>query len=200
MDGLNISMKGKGERKMKKMQRTFYSRASIIISVFFFALLALALPARAAELKIGYANLQRALNECDAGLKAKDTLKDEAKKLEDQLNVKQEELKKLKDEIDKKSNVWNKETKETKENEFKAKSQDFQKQYVQYGDDLNKKKQDTEAKIIDDLRDVVEELAKKKGYTYVFERSVGGLLYAPPQDDLTDEVIKVYNKQYRNGK
>lgn len=185
---------------MKKMRQTLDSRVSIVVGVFFIALLALVLPARAAELKIGYANLQRALNECEAGVKAKDTLKDEAKKLEDQLNVKQEELKKLREEIDKKSNVWNKETKEAKENEFKSKSQDFQKQYLQYGDDLNKKKQDTEAKIIDDLRDVVEEIAKKKGYTYVFERSVGGLLYAPAQDDLTDEVIKAYNKQYRNGK
>jgi len=193
-------MKGKGEREMKKIRQTLDSRVSIALGVFLFALMALALPARAAEIKIGYANLQRALNECDAGVKAKETLKDEAKKLEDQLNVKQEELKKMREEIDKKSNVWNKETKDQKENEFRAKSQDFQKQYVQYGDDLNKKKQDTEAKIIDDLRDIVEEIAKKKGYTYVFERSVGGLLYAPAQDDLTDEVIKAYNKQYRNKK
>ncbi len=184
---------------MKKMQRMSRSRVSII-GVLLLAFLALGVPAGAAELKIGYANLQRALNECDAGLKAKEDLKKEAKKLEGQLNVKQEELKKLRDEIDKKSTLWNKETKDAKESEFKAKSQDFQKEYMQYGDDLNKKKQDREAKIIDDLRDVVEEIAKKKGYTYVFERSVGGLLYAPAKDDLTDDVIKVYNKRYKEGK
>ncbi len=182
-----------------KMLSTVQKRGLIIFGLII-SVLILTIPARAAELKIGYANLQRALNECDAGLKAKDTLKDEAKKLEDELNVKQEDLKKLRDEIDKKANAWNKETKEAKENEFKSKSQDFQKQYMQYGDELNKKKQDTEAKIIDDLRDVVEELAKKKGYTYVFEKSVGGLLYAPPQDDLTDEVVKVYNKRFKNSR
>lgn len=168
--------------------------------LIFLALLIFAAPAGAAELKIAYANLQKALNESEAGLKAKDTLKDEAKKLEDELNVKQEEIKKLKAEIDKKGSVWNKETKDAKEADFKNKTQEFQKKYMEYGEQLNKKKQDTESDIIDELRAVVEEIAQKKGYTYVFERSVGGLLVAPASDDLTDEVIKVYNKEFRAKK
>ncbi len=151
--------------------------------------------AKAADTKIAYASLQKALNEGIAGTKAKETLKEEAKKLEDALNVKQEELKKLKDEIEKKKNVWNKETREAKEKEFDAKKQDFQKQYVKYGEELNKKKQETEQKIIDELRGIVEELAKKKGLTFVFEKSIGGLLYAPEDLDITDEVIKEHNKR-----
>lgn len=168
--------------------------------LLFLALLIFAAPVGAAELKIAYANLQKALNECEAGIKAKDTLKDEAKKLEDELNVKQEELKKLKAEIDKKGSVWNKDTKDAKEADFRNKTQEFQKKYMEYGEQLNKKKQETESEIIDELRGVVEEIAQKKGYTYVFERSVGGLLVAPASDDLTDEVIKVYNKEFRARK
>lgn len=166
-----------------------------ILSAFIMA----SAPALAADLKIGYANLQKALNDSEAGLKAKEDLKNEAKKLEDELNVKQESLKKMKEEIDKKASVWNKETKEAKEAEFKAKSQEFQKQFMQYGDDLNKRKQDSEAQIIEDLRDVVEDIAKKKGYTYVFEKAVGGLLYAPPEADITEDIIKAYNKKYKAG-
>jgi len=169
---------------------------SIIIGVFV-ALMAFARPSASAEIKIGYANLQRALNECTAGVKAKESLKEEAKKLEDALNVKQEELKKLKDEITKKKSLWNKETTEQKEQELNAKAQDFQRQYMQYNDDLNKKKVSTEAQIIEDLKSVVEEVAKKKGYTYVFEKSVGGLLHAPADTDLTDEVIKTYDKRQK---
>ncbi|HXI09621.1 MAG TPA: OmpH family outer membrane protein [Thermodesulfobacteriota bacterium] len=168
--------------------------------LLFLALLFFVAPAGAAELKIAYANLQKALNECEAGMKAKDTLKEEAKKLEDELNAKQEELKKLRAEIDKKGSVWNKDTKDAKEADFKNKSQEFQKKYMEYGEQLNKKKQDTESDIIDELRGVVEEIAQKKGYTYVFERSVGGLLVAPASDDLTDEVIKQYNKEFRAKK
>lgn len=165
-------------------------------AIIFFMLL-ISGQAVSAELKIGYANLQKALNECEAGIKAKDDLKAEAQKLEDELGKEQEALKKLKDEIDKKAGVWNKETRDSKEKDFKARTADFQKKFMDYGEQLNKRKQETEARIIENLRDVVEEVAKKKGMTFVFERSVGGLLYAPKEHDITDEVIKLFNKKSR---
>ncbi|MBI5563092.1 MAG: OmpH family outer membrane protein [Deltaproteobacteria bacterium] len=163
-------------------------------------MLAAAAPAFAKETKIGHANLQRALNECDAGVKAKAQLEDEAKKLEDELNAQQEDLKKMKDEIDKMGAVWNKETKDAKEADFRTRSEDFRKKFMDYGDELNKKKQDRENLIIEDLRSLVDEIAKKKGYSYVFEKSIGGLLYAPASDDITDEIIKAYNKRANKDK
>lgn len=159
-----------------------------------------ALPAAAAGLKIGHADLQKALNDCEAGKNAKATLQEEAKRLEGELNAKQEDLKKMKQEIDKKGSIWNKETREAKEMDFKVKSQQFQKQFMEYGEKLNKKKQDLESNIIKSLRDIVADIAKQQGYTYVFERSVGGILYAPDGDDLTPAVIKDYDKRYREKK
>ncbi len=150
-------------------------------------------PAGAAELKLGYANLQKALNECEAGKKAKDDIKEQAEKLEGELNKEQESLKKLKGDIDKNANIWNPATRETKEKEFKTRTAEFQKKYMEYGEQLNKRKQDTEARIIAEMRDLVEEIAKKKGMTFAFERSVGGVLYAPKELDLTDEVIRAHN-------
>lgn len=163
------------------------------VFVLFAWFLVSAAPAAAADVKIGYVNLQKALNECQAGIKAKEDLKVEAEGLEAELGKKQEELKKMKDELDSKSKVWNKETREAKEKDFRTKTADFQKKFMEYGEELNKKKQDSEARIIKDLRDIVEEIAKKKGMTFVFEKSVGGLLYAPKDADLTDEVIKAFD-------
>ena len=163
------------------------------VFVLFAWFLVSAAPTAAAEVKIGYINLQKALNECQAGIKAKEDLKVEAQGLEEELGKKQEELKKMKEELDSKSKVWNKETREAKEKDFRTRTADFQKKFMDYGEELNKKKQDSEAKIIKELRDIVEETAKKKGLTFVFEKSVGGLLYAPKDLDLTDEVIKAYD-------
>lgn len=177
--------------KKEKTMRMTKAISAVIITL----VLLVSGNALAAELKIGYANLQKALNECDAGVKAKEDLKAEAQKLEDELNKEQETLKKLKDELDKKSAVWNKETKDSKERDFRARTADFQKKFTEYGEKLNNRKQETEANIIEELRDVVEEIAKKKGMSFVFERSVGGLLYAPKDYDITDEVIKAYNKK-----
>lgn len=172
---------------------------SFVLTVFVacLALHALASSSAAAEMKIGYANLMKALNESEAGLKAKEYLKEEKKKLEEALNAKQEELKKMKEEIDKKGGVWNKETLETKEKEFRTKRDEFQKLYMEYDEQLKKKEQEKQGQIIEDLTSVVEEVAKKRGLTYVFERSVGGLIYAPSEADITDEVIKTYNKKYK---
>ncbi len=154
----------------------------------------------AGELKIGYANLQRALNECEAGKSAKEALQREAKGKEEELNRKEQELKALREEIEKKSAVWNAETRARKEREFQTKSQEFQKQYMEYGEELNRKKRETEGRIIDELREIVNEIAERDGYTYIFEVSLGGVLYGPPEADITDEVIKVYNERFREGR
>lgn len=168
-----------------------------ILAPVILLLLAFALPASAGGVKIGYADLQKALNRSDAGVNAKESLKEEAAKLEKELNAEQARIKKFKQEIDKKKNVWKKNTLIAKEKAFNAKAQAFQKKFVKYNDSLNKKKVEKEAEIIKELRSIVRELAKKKGYTYVFEKSAGGILYEPADDDLTDDVIKAFNIRTR---
>jgi len=168
-----------------------------ILAPVLFLLLAFTLPASAGGIKIGYADLQKALNRSDAGVNAKEALKGEAAKLEKELNAEQAQIKKCKQEIDKKKNVWKKNTLMAKEKAFNARAKAFQKKFVKYNDSLNKKKVEKEAEIIKELRSIVKELAKKKGYTYVFEKSGGGILYAPPTADLTDDVIKAFNIRTR---
>ncbi|HLC18441.1 MAG TPA: OmpH family outer membrane protein [Thermodesulfobacteriota bacterium] len=165
------------------------------VAFAFMALLILVIPAASAELKIAYADLQRALNQCDAGVKAKEDLKKEAMELEKELDVEQEELKKFKEEIDKKRSVWNAETLKAKEEEFKTRSQEFQTKFMEYNDRLNERKLDKEAEIIKELRDAVVEIADRDGYTYVFEISVGGIIHAPEDADITEEVIKIHNEK-----
>jgi outer membrane protein len=171
-----------------------------VVALALAAFLCAPMPALAKEPVFAYANLQKALNESDGGAKAKEALNEELKKQKEAFNGKQEELKKLRDEIDKKSSVMTKEAKEAREQEFKNKSQDFQRQFMESNDKLNAMRQEKEDEIVKELLDVVDEIAKKKGYTYVFERSAGGILYAPPEADITDEVIKSYNKRAKGKK
>jgi outer membrane protein len=67
---------------------------------------------------------------------------------------------------------------------------------MKYGDELNKKKQQSEGKIIDELSEVVAELAERDGYTFVLERSLGGIIVGPPEADITNEVIRAYNEKF----
>ena len=180
------------KQKERNMKRSF----AFALTLAFALILIMASPPLAAtdEFRLGYANLQRALNESEEGKQAKKELEKETKELEEVLNAEQEELKKLKEELDAKGSVWNSETREAKEREFVSRGQAFQKKFMQYREDLNKKLKKRESEIVLELHKVVQGVAEEKGLTYVFESSLGVLLHAPEGDDITDEVIETYNK------
>ncbi len=171
-----------------------------LLSVALLAMLLFAVPVMAKEVKIGYVDFLRALNECDEGLRAKERLEAEAKSIEEELNKKQEVLKTLKDEIDKKEAVWNEETAVAKKKEFNEKAEEFQMTFNEVRGELAKKQKQSEQDIIIGLTDTVKRVAKDTGYRYVFERGTAGLVYAPDSDDLTDKVVEEYNKQTRQEK
>src|SRR5262245_28424487 len=90
-------------------------------AVFLAALFAFAPIARAADLKLGYVDLQRALNEVDEGKTAKASLKREFDQKQKLLDEKQEELKRMKADLDKQSVVMAEDAKKEKQGELDRK-------------------------------------------------------------------------------
>ncbi|MBI5874263.1 MAG: OmpH family outer membrane protein [Deltaproteobacteria bacterium] len=165
---------------------------AIIVAVIFSG------AAMAAEVKIGYINLQKALNDCLAGKEAITELEAETKKRQEQVDAKQEELKKLNEEVDKKKAVWSEDMREQKQKELQAKMQEFQRFYLQSNDDLKRREQEKKTVIIKDLIELAKPMAKEKGYTFLFE--LQGLIYGPPEADLTADLIKVYDAEHKKEK
>ncbi len=165
---------------------------AIIVAVIFSG------AAAAAELKIGYINLQKALNECLAGKEAVLELETETKKRQEQVDAKQEELKKLNEEIEKKKTIWSEDVREQKQKELQARMQEFQRFYLQSNDDLKKREQEKKTVIIKDLIEIAKPMAKDKGYAFIFESQ--GLIHGLPEADLTNELIKIYDAEYKKGK
>ena len=58
---------------------------------------------------------------------------------------------------------------------------------------VSKKKDELYSPILKKAEDAIVELAKEKGYAYVFDTSAGGVIYAQPSDDLMDQVKKKLN-------
>ena len=152
----------------------------------------------AAELKLGYVNLQKALNECLAGKEAVLELETETKKRQEQIDVKQEDLKKLNEEIEKKKTVWSADMQEQKQKELQSRMQEFQRFYLQSNDDLKRREQEKKTVIVKDLIEIAKPLAKEKGYTFLFE--LQGLIYGPLEADLTNDLIKAYDVEYKKAK
>ncbi|MCK4978770.1 MAG: OmpH family outer membrane protein, partial [Candidatus Delongbacteria bacterium] len=57
-----------------------------------------------------------------------------------------------------------------------------------------KKNQTLMQPIIDKINEVIKSVSEKGKYDYVFDANTGTLLFAKPEYEITDEILKVLNK------
>jgi outer membrane protein len=147
----------------------------------------------AAEAKIGYVDLQRALNESSAGKKAKEDFRAQVDRLESQLKGKKEELDRLKEELERKGMVMRDEERRKLETEFEQKRLDLKRRFEDSQAELQKKDQELTGKIIQDLQTIIKEIGDRDGYTLIMELGTSPVLYYKKSADITDQVLSAYN-------
>ena len=147
----------------------------------------------AADVKIGYVDLQRALNESAAGKKAKEDFRGQVDKLESQLKGKKEELDRLKEELESKGTVMADDRRRKLETEFEQKRLDLKRRFEDSQAELQKKDQELTGRIIQDLQGIIKEVGDRDGFTLILELGSSPVLYFKKSADITDEVLSVYN-------
>ena len=150
----------------------------------------------AADVKIGYIEMQRALNSSEAGKAAKEQLAARLKKYQEEINAKQDELKKLKDELEKQGAFLNDSTKSAKEKDYQQKLKEFQRFTKDAQEELQGKDEEFTRKILEGMEKVIKEYGRKNGYTFIFVRNES-MLFADEKADLTNEVLKQFNAGYK---
>lgn len=160
---------------------------------------ALLLPgaASAAELKIGYVNLQRALNEVDEGQAARNKLKAQFEKSQKQLDQEQQALKKKKEELDKKRLAMDEATLRQKMSELDQELVRVSGLYAKLQKDLSGAEAEATREIFGKMQKLVGEIAQAEGFTYVLEANESGVIYGPPSLDLTNDLVRKYNATYK---
>src|SRR5215831_5513917 len=96
----------------------------------------------AEEMKIGYVDMQRALNETEDGRKAKAQLKKVFDQKQKELDEQQEELKKAADDLEKKRTLLPANTVKEKEAELQKNLQKVQQTYMRHQQDIAAKEQE----------------------------------------------------------
>ena len=152
--------------------------------------MAAAIPARA-DVKIAYVDIQRALNECNNGKRARSNIRVEAERAQTRLQREQSEAQSLKDELDKKGMLMSPDQRQNLEDDLSKKMRAFEDDVKNERDELHPRDNEATAAIVRDLATVVRELGEKAGYTVVMEK--GGLLWGVPSADITDQVIRTYD-------
>jgi len=148
---------------------------------------------QAEDIKIGYVDLQKALNESEAGKKAKDSFKSEVDRMEQSLERRKNEVEKLKDELEKKGLLLKAEERDSLERDYRQKLRDFERLYKDSQQELQIKDRDMTGRILEELRQVIQDMGEQGNYTVILEGNNTVVLYGAKAIDLTETVIKTYN-------
>lgn len=151
-----------------------------------------AAPALAAEVKLGYIDMQRALNSSEAGKEAKEQLATRVKKYQDEINTKQEEIKKLKDDLEKQGMLLSEAARASKEKDYQQRLKEFQRFTKDAQDELQGKDEEFTRKILEGMEKVIQEFGRKNGYSFIFVKNEG-MLFVDEKADVTEEVLKNFN-------
>jgi len=151
--------------------------------------------AQASSLKIGFVDIQKAVNECNAGKEAKKVIVKEVEKFQRVFTDKQKELQTIKESLDKQAPMLNPDARATKEKDFQNKVREFQRWQEDTQNEVNQKRMEMERNIALGLQKVIQKLGADEGYTFIMELNENVVLFASKAIDITDRVIKIYDAQ-----
>jgi outer membrane protein len=154
-------------------------------------------PALAEEMKIGFIDLQLALDESDAGKKARSDLEDSIKKTEAKINEKIAAREKLDAEIKKQEGVMSSEARRQKLDELEKLDKEVERMKDDAEAEMQKKQRDMAGSILSELKTIIDKVADEGGYTIILPAEA--IIYAKKSIDITTEVINRYNESKTKG-
>ena len=169
--------------------KIFFSVICLILFSFF------ASSSYGENFKIGVVDLQKVMLESKKGKQALKTLENEFNEKRKKIESKDNELEVLKKELIEKVSVWNNEIKEKKEEEFNQKLKNYQREREEFEDEMGKKNSQINQKILKEIMEILEDIARKENYTIVLEKE--SLIYLSPSIDITGMVIEKYDRSLR---
>ncbi|HKA90787.1 MAG TPA: OmpH family outer membrane protein [Haliangiales bacterium] len=138
--------------------------------------------------KIGYIDLQRTLNETKVGKAAKAKLESDKTEKQKQVNDKKDMLKKAYDDLEKQRVVLKPDALAKKEKELQDQYVELQQVFMQLQQDLSKREAQLTRDIFGKAAAIIENIAKRDGYTMILEKSESAVLWADANVDITSEV------------
>lgn len=147
--------------------------------------------ALAEDMKLGFVDMQRALNETEDGRKAKANLKKEFDTKQKELDEQQNSIKKEIEDLDKKRTLLPADKVREKEADIQSRMQKVQQTYLRHQQDLSTKEQAATGKIFERMNRIIAKIAASENFTMIMDKSA--LVFAKPHLDLTNELIRRYN-------
>lgn len=147
----------------------------------------------AAELKIGCVDMQRALNESEAGKKAKVVMESEYQKFQGEITKRRNELQAFQENLQRQGLMLSEKARKEKERDYQNKLKEFKRWGEDRQAELKQKEMELTKATLKGLAAAVKKLGEEEKFTVILERNEAILLYTSEAVDLTDRVIKIFN-------
>lgn len=149
-----------------------------------------------ASVTIGKVDVQKVLITVKQGVNVRDQLKKSFDEKQAVLKKEEDAIKKLQDDYSKKAAVINDKEKAKKEREIQEKIIAIQQKTSTFQKEIQDMEQNLKTPILDRVKTIVDDVSKSAGVDFVYEAATAPILYAKSEKDLTDDVIKAYDKKF----
>ena len=139
-----------------------------------------------AETKIGFVNSDRVMREAAPAVRAQQRLEKEFEKRDQELQRIARDLKSMQEDLERNGPTMADGDRRNKERALTELNRDFQRKQREFREDLNQRRNEELASVLDKANRTVKELSEQENYDIIFQEAV----YANPRIDITDKVIK----------
>jgi outer membrane protein len=168
---------------------------ALALALSMFLGLGAAANAGAQEARIAAVNSDRILRESAAAKAAQSKLEQEFSKRDKALQDMAQRLKAMSDNIDKNGATMSPTDRAARQRDLAQLDADFQRKQREFREDLNQRRNEELAAVLDRANKVIKQIAEQQHYDLIVQEAV----YVSPRIDITDQVLKALAASSANG-
>lgn len=161
---------------------------AMLISLFSFSALA--------DMTVGLIDIQRVINTIKEGQAVQKRLEKSFNDKKAVLKKEEDKIKKAQEDFKKQSMVLADNARANKEREMQEMFMALQEKTMQFQKEIQDMEQNLKKPILDRLRPIIEEVSKTANVDLTFELSAAPIIYAKNKRDISEDVIKAYDKKH----
>jgi len=169
----------------------------ILVAVATMAVLAAA-PARAEGIKIAVIDVNKVLNESEAGKAARKKMEGKYEELKKKIETVNEDARKMKEDLDKQKILLGKEKLKEKEEALKAKVEELRELTQRAEKEMQNRQGELTRDVLKIVEGQVDKIVKEEKIDLVLERAAG-VIHFNPSLDITDKVLTLVNMEKPGG-
>jgi outer membrane protein len=161
-------------------------KVRVLLPVLALALMGVSQLALADTTKFGFVNSDRIMRESAPAVRALQRIEKDFSKRDQELQRLAKDLEALQKDLENENSKMSDSERQKKVRSFSELERDFQRKQREFREDLNQRRNEDMASIIERTNQVIKQIAEKEKYDVILQ----DVVYVNPRVDITDKVLK----------